>query len=445
MKEISTTSAQRPGFAKNAHSAKAKERLGFGIIVLLFFLFLEYVRPVSPMGMPLLISLGLFAWWIGKKEKIWAPQIVCMHLLLIAVALKGPFAINTYDTWDGFKAMFAMIASIAVPMAHLANSLRKIRILIFALIVLHVYIAGYAILHNGFGPGGHVGDENDVALSINTVFPMAYCLLLVAPNVRARLFYVAAVVVLVIGVIATDSRGGFVGLLAVIGYCFAFSPNKKLGLVIGVVLLSVGLALVPDSYWAEMATISEEAESGEGTGAHRLQLWGIAFNMFLANPLLGVGIYNFNYNAGIYMSDELIAEVGRSYAGTAAHSVYFTILAETGLAGTLLVAAIGWTSIKSVRRLLLRVKSVETLEDLDAKTRAELVQLKALAYGLRGGMLGYAVTGIFLAAFVYPHFWYVVALIIALEITTGKIVSNIEKARAQAPSEGPRSVRKPAA
>jgi O-antigen ligase len=236
--------------------------------------------------------------------------------------------------------------------------------------------------------------------------------------------YLAAVVIMVAGVVATKSRGGFLGLVAVIAYCFIFSPRKKLGLAIGAVLVLVGLMVVPDSYWEEMATISRDAESDVGTGAHRKKLWGVAIDMFLANPIFGVGLNNFPWNVGNYMSAELLEKEGRSYTGTAAHSVYFTILSETGAAGVLVIASITYFSVRSVRRLLAQTRKMEAATTLRDDARMKILEMKGIAYGLGGGMIGYGVSGIFLTAFVYPHFWYVVALIVAVATVTDRMAAD---------------------
>ena len=66
--------------------APRSERLGGPIVLLLVYLFLEYVRPANPLGIPLAISLILFLWWLNLKSKVWAPQIICMYLLVAAIA-----------------------------------------------------------------------------------------------------------------------------------------------------------------------------------------------------------------------------------------------------------------------------------------------------------------------------------------------------------------------
>ena len=408
---------------QNISLAQRNEPLGGAIYLLLFYFLLEYVRPVNPLGMPLAISLVLFIWWMTLERKIWTPQVVCLYLLVAAIAVMGPFADNNYAIWIGFRSMVAWLLCISIPMICFANSLRKIRVLINALIALHVYLGLYAVLHGGFGTGGFLKDENDAALAINTMLPLAFFSALTAQTIRGKLLYLAAVVSMVAGVVATNSRGGFVGLVAVVIFCFLISPRKKLGLTIGAVLLSIGLLVAPEQYWTEMGTIVPDALDSEwGTGGQRLRFWGVAMDMFLSNPLFGVGLNNFEYNVKNYVPAELWENDPRRYLGQAAHSVYFTILSETGAAGALLVAAITYFSVRSIRSILTEARRMEALANVDGTTRANLLAIRGLAYGLGGGMFGYGVSGIFLTAFAYPNFWYVVALVVALENVTGQLV-----------------------
>jgi hypothetical protein len=66
----------------------------------------------------------------------------------------------------------------------------------------------------------------------------------------------------------------------------------------------------------------------------------------------------------------------------------------------------------------------------DARSRADLLEIRGLAYGLCGGMVGYGVAGVFLTVFVYPHFWYVVALVVSLTQLTKRLGSARTEATA---------------
>lgn len=202
--------------------------LGGAVILLIIYFILDYGRPVNPLGMPLIISVVLFIWWATLTDKIWEPQVYCFHGLLAVIAVMGPFAVNNFSVWVGFQSMTAWLACIAVPLMHFADSLRKIRVLVNTLIVLHCYLSGYAMLHSGFGPGGHVGDENDVALSLNVTIPLAFCAFLGARTMRGKVSYLLACVVMIAGVVATNSRGGSWDLWRCFSIASSFRLEKNL-------------------------------------------------------------------------------------------------------------------------------------------------------------------------------------------------------------------------
>jgi len=337
--------------------------------------------------------------------------------------------------------------------------MRKLSVCINALIGLFVYIAIYAVLHHGFGPGGHIGDENDVAIALNTVIPIAFLSLLFAENLRQKVLFGGAFGLLVAGVIATMSRGGFIGLVAVSLYCFVLTPQKMKAIGVGLVLLVGVAAMAPDSYWDEIASIGAEAQNEDpnaGTGALRRVYWSIARDMFYANPIFGVGLGNFGHNIGIYQSAELHEQVERDFSGQRAHSLYFTILAELGISGFLIFGAILWYNLQDISTILKGVMPVQqryargspghssisksslpisnrgnkmsqwrpapsyvgrTISPIsDTGYQRDLQLITFYAHGVRAGMLGYLVSGVFLSVFTYPHFWILTALTVTLKI-----------------------------
>ena len=88
----------------------------------------------------------------------------------------------------------------------------------------------------------------------------------------------------------TGSRGGFIGF-AVVMFLLA---RRKVGTIIGTVVLVVALVgllnFAPDYTVERMKTASPY----EGTGADRIWIWYQGWQMFLSNPIVGVGMNNFH-------------------------------------------------------------------------------------------------------------------------------------------------------
>ena len=128
------------------------------------------------------------------------------------------------------------------------------------------------------------------------------------------------------------SRGGFIGLVTGLGYCWFKSPKKIVsGAIVGL-LICFSLFFTTPEYWDEMNTIKQG--KSESTADLRMYYWGCGWQMFLAHPLFGVGPNNFPWVIEQYEPPE--GYHGRHHGSRPAHSLYFTLLSELGLVGAVL-------------------------------------------------------------------------------------------------------------
>ena len=131
-------------------------------------------------------------------------------------------------------------------------------------------------------------------------------------------------------------------------------------------------------------------------------LWDAAWDVFLNNPVFGIGFGSFAEYYGAYM-----LERGAAYL---THSIYFGMLAETGLVGTLLFCSLfAW----GVSRTLKGVFALRRLQQYDSQ--CEYILLVSLC--LQGWFLGYGITGngIYDAN---EMFFYVVALVMMQSVSS---------------------------
>jgi hypothetical protein len=274
------------------------------------------------------------------------------------------------------------------------------------------YQAIFALTHDGRGSGGFLGDENDLALGCVTALPLAYAGF---RDMRGwkRWASGAAAFLLLAAIVASFSRGGFIGLLAAAGFCVLAGRQRLRTLLLGLVAAGLFFLLIPRDYKQEIISIRETTE---GTAEVRLFLWAGAINMWLEHPILGVGPANSGWHLGSYQpaptETGLFADKDyqeRNWTGTALHSIFFEILANRGLLGLGLVTAIVWLSFQTARRLRLRWQGTP-------------VGTHALALG--GALAGVLGCGAFLSISNYPYLWYVTAMIVALERAAARLASE---------------------
>lgn len=370
-------------------------------------------------------------------------------------------------------------------MIHLVNSTKKFSWIITILISLYIYIAMYAILHSGFGPGGQVGDENDVALAINSALPFAFVAFLLARDLFKKAALGLACGLMLMGVVVTNSRGGFLGLVAMLVYSFILAPKKMRmqAIVVGLVVALGIVALSPASYWDEIVSIGQEYENDDprkGTGALRIEYWTIAYRMFLAYPIFGVGIDNYQFNAGDYMSEDQIAILQRNLSGQVTHSLYFQMLAELGAAGVLvfgLITLFNFADLKLIQRRIAlrfsvlgygsadgmpRVRSLKVSEKVRTQGKVgssapspseatpmtqnteriidDLYRASHYAHALRAGLMGFLISAAFISVFTYPHFWILTALTVALRNIVFSRLNELETYSVGETAELPRNL-----
>jgi O-antigen ligase len=407
--------------------ASRQDRLGFFFPLLLAYPLFEYCRPEYPLGIPMLLSSLVLVGWLFDANKKWHAQTWCFLALIALMCVGTLLAANTPSALTQTYFMAVTLLGTCVPLIHFATSLRKIRLFINALLWAFVYCALYSITHGGVGPGWQ--DENYAAALMSMAFPFAYFSIFVAERVLTRMAFAIAAALFVAATVVSFSRGGFLGMAAVLLYCLIRSPKRWPMFLVGPALaIAIAISATP-AYWTEMETISDTHEK---TAELRLDLWKIAFRMFQANPLTGVGPANFVWNVGDYQSAEQFARYQRSLAATlVAHSLYFELLAELGLAGVIVLGATLYRDAVD-----LRFVARETTEEHESASPCPGDVRRARYYerAIAGSFIGVLVCGGFVSILYYSYLWILTAMAVSLK----EVITRLrERDRTEAEPAGP--------
>jgi O-antigen ligase len=154
---------------------------------------------------------------------------------------------------------------------------------------------------------GTMNDPNDLALFLVFSFILLIYFINATSNKAYKLYYLFAGLVLLYGIVLTNSRGG---LLALIIALFLYYKSKK-NIIITSVFIGV-LILVFVNYASRLTEISTEESSASG----RLDAWYTGLQLFKSNPIFGVGYGNFT-----------------EYNTLTAHNSYVLVLSELGIIG----------------------------------------------------------------------------------------------------------------
>ena len=396
------------------------DNFNFPFYLLLILLFFEYGRPQSffPIigilhpGYILYISLFLCLFLKNKLFNLKNIQTKCFLGLILLMTLHGPIAVNNfsaYAVWRGIIVYFIAYLSIV----NFVDSFPKIVKYIDIWIIINVFCAFVGLKHGGRVPNsGFMGDENDFALVMNMAIPFAYFMFLETNSTKKKILYLSACCIFIAANVASLSRGGFVGLVPVILYCWYKTPKKFLSTIIVAIMISVLYFSASPKYWQEVRSIKEE-NIQKGTGEDRWYLWNISWRMFLDHPIIGVGQGNAPWHISEYEPPGGI--YGRSRAGSAIHSLYFTLIPELGLVGILLFSGMLYFSYKDLKWILKKEKEFLLKQNQSKEIIQQLHKIRFIIFGITGAMLGYLVSGAFLSVLYYPHFWLLISLCVALK------------------------------
>jgi O-antigen ligase len=386
--------------------------------VLITFIVLEYIRPpvLSNLKIQMLSILALPVLWLLSPSRPWH-RILTYQALFLAWCIKSiPIASNWYSAYSMSRQMYGTLA-VTIALVWVGSNLRDLRRLIWLWLGAMTYQAIWALTHGGRGTGGMLGDENDLALACCTALPFA---LAGAERLRGRTRIVLAGLagLMIAAIVASFSRGGFVGLVLSVGYLIFSSRQRARALAVVAAGGMLLLALAPQEYIDELYSIQQ---TDEGTAKGRKFLWTAAWRMYLDHPVFGVGAANSKYLIGRYQPSNFEGReyVERDWSGLALHSAWFTLLSEQGTGGTLIFGGMLLAHFSIVRRLRREVRARSDVPDELAR------QVEWLGVALNSAMVAYMGCGTFLSVLYYPFVWYFTAFAAAFDLAVRRELARL--------------------
>ncbi len=189
----------------------------------------------------------------------------------------------------------------------------------------------------GFG-GGQIVGSNQIAAAMVWAVPIAFFFMLKHKG-YLRLFCLACLIILLGGIVCTQSRQAIVALVFCLPFYFKYVKNKTGFIIGGTLLIILSMSFVPAEFYQRMETINNYEEDGSAQG--RLEQWRGAYQMFLDYPLLGVGGKNYYYLAHNYVDRPRVT-----------HNTYFQILSEEGFVGITIFLTLMVASLLRAKKLM---------------------------------------------------------------------------------------------
>ena len=399
-KEARWTGLKETWIVKRGHS--------ISFLGLYLFTFLVFFRPYE--WTPSLSWLSSSAYWIanftlavfiptqlGLENKITSrPREVNLVLLLfLACLLSIPLATDPTIAWNGVNTYIKVVIMFIV-MVNVVRTEKRMKALLFMVLVGSCVLSISAINDFRLGRlglngqriegviGGLFDNPNDLALHLVTMLPLAVALLLGTRTVLMKVFYAACVILAMGGVVATFSRGGFLGMMCA-GGVLAWRLARHNKLLIPIVLsflVVVMVALAPSGYGSRLRTTSD--------GSAQIRSDDLKHSLLIAarHPVFGVGFDNYF----LYSNTE-----------HASHNAYTQVASELGLTAAAIYILFLVVPIRQLRRI-----SYE--EDL----KQHRSRIYYLSVGLEASLVGYMVSSFFASVAFLWYAYYLVAYAICL-------------------------------
>ena len=264
-------------------------------------------------------------------------------------------------------------------------------------------------------PDSFLADNNDLALATNMTLPILFFLAAEEKRYWLKIVLRVAFVCGVFSVLLSYSRGGLLGLVAVLTALILTSRHKLLTAAFATISAVLVFSYAPGKWMERMGNFYQGQIDSSARG--RLNAWEFAFELTKHYPLTGGGFETFTPDLFERYTPDL------SFAGP--HSIYFQTLGEQGYVGlALFLGLLGscWLSLWKLSRQAKRIPSLKWV--------------RAYAYMLGASLLAYMVSGAFLPRAYFDYFYTLVATIVVMQVICRRELAQLSAQREKEAAAG---------
>jgi O-antigen ligase len=411
---------------------------------LLFFRPQDQIRPLALLHMSEMTAIaGLGA--MAARRMSTGQTIVKVTPEVIGVVALGGIIVMTipFSIWPGgslkvFSDLYVKIILIFALMVTTLTTPKRLKQLTWLMVLASGYLAARGVLDYARGVnltegdrlkgavGGIFENPNDLALNLVTFLAPTVFIIILERRPLRRLVASGVAVLMLAAIVATKSRGGFLGLSAMLLVVAYYTIKvKPQWIFAGILAVVVSVPMLPQRFWDRMDSITNAENDATGSREARLRLMQQALQVFAQNPLTGIGAGQFeNYNGP-----------GAIERNRATHNVWLQVAAELGIFGFAIfaylvfrafrAAAISLRALQPPRRRPARA-AIKTAArppsrgaprapaaDAPPLTDEERFILDLNGKGMTAAMVGWFVCAFFASVAFNWTFYYVLALAVA--------------------------------
>lgn len=361
-----------------------------------------------------IVVVTFFAYVFAEKQKSFRIGTLGLLILLFClwtlISSFNHITFSSADVWQRFSDFMKVAA-----LFFFATLLLKRKVHLDTFIwCLVLSVSSYAAMeafkfilsgggHEVTGRAGVIADRNDFAVALNMCIPLMVYLISVTRHKYLRYGLVMLILLNVVAIIGTYSRGGFIGL-SILAIAFWWRSRYKLSLaIIFILLVPVGYSLAPAEWKERQSTVATAATEDESF-IGRLWAWKISTMIALDHPLTGGGfravidqlVWNDYADDTPNFGPIQTPAIPLTEPAKAAHNIYFQVLGDHGFVGLFcFLAILGYAYLQNN----LMTKRMRKAEVGWASTLCSSLNLSLIAYGVTGANVSLAYFDLTFAVF----------------------------------------------
>ena len=406
-------------------AGETRDRAFTALLVFTAVLFLRPQDVIMPLAALHLAELsagaGLLALISQRRSRGQAvtrmtPEFVGVLAFGFVILGTAPFSLWIGGSVGVFTDLYIKVVLVYLLAVNVVTSPSRVTRLTWVLVLAVAFIGFRAVIDyargvnlTGHGTrvrgsvGGIMGNPNDLALNMVVFMPFAICTAAWPAPLWRRLTAAGCTLFMAAAIVASGSRGGFLGLAAMLLVLGALLLRHRPGYVLAAAFaLMCALPVVPGNYWHRIASITDDSKDDTGSREARRTLMRESLQAYAENPFIGVGAGEFKD----WNNDKRVESWHES------HNVWLQVAAELGTVG---LAAFGFVVFRAFSavyrtRRLLRGGSPRRGGAAPALAPAERASLEAHSAAIAAALAGWFVCAFFASVAYNWTFYYLLAL-----------------------------------
>ena len=398
---------------------------------------LPFLRPLHLADVTATIALITLIWGRmarGAPITRYTPELVFVAALGGVMLATAPFSVWPGGAVGVFLELYSKVILVFALIVNTVSTRARFERLITVIVLGTSYIGVRAVIDYARGVnlvegsrvtgavGGLFGNPNDMALNMVAFLPLAIVLVLRKNRPVVRLLACIGVPALAMAIIFSQSRGGTIGMIAMLVVLLYQMRRIRPGIAALVLAAAfAALPLLPATFTERMSSIFNSQEDPTGSREARKRLLREGFAAFVANPIVGLGAGQFPN----YLPEQ------RQEAWRETHNAVLQVASELGTAGLIVFAMIvvsGFVAVLRAAKALRRARRQHQARAPGAARAQHPLELHTAA--LLASLAGWFAAAMFASVAYYWTFYLVLGLAASIrDITLREVQGAVEVGR----------------